>query len=1115
MARLEFDITGNNSGLAQAAQQSIGILESLQNVADGLKIDLFKATTVDGINNIGAALTRVTGNIKDYINNAVKGSQAWQDQTAANTLDALATKLLAINGNAVLFGTTIKNQQQEIAAYQAAITRLLSAGIDPLDSRIQGLKANIDSLTSSIQAQNDAAARSKFGAQFQDTGSLILDAQRKVERLGLALQNATSERQIIQYNNRLREAEGELSRLTTLGQAATNSTNNLGQSANRAGRQFSSVGIEFSRIIQDAPFAFKALGAGQNNFGAIGNNITRLTELIPGYILQLKAAIVAQGGVATSANVAKAAFAGMFTGIGGLIFAVSAAVSIFTVYQAIQQKNAREAENNANALQKQKKALDDYILSLSAASQTASKATDGYAAEIAKLDFLFAAIQKNTDARYGNTTAVQELQKLYPEIFGSLTKNEFLVNATTAAYLKLRDSIIQTATVQAAFKLADEALQSNIKNTVALAGATGQAKQDLAEYNALLAKRNDLLAKRNTKANAGGELEGQITATTVLLNQQFDKVQAAIKTQQGYQAETKKSADQVGAFFKAAANAQDLLNKSQPKKSGLIFDLEERLKQLQANQPTIKIKADLDLNVAEIKKVQAQIDKLQGKTKKGPADTSAQNQLSLTESLRALSQRSEASGLVPDLAGAYADQKTKIETTYADLFGDLAAIEQKITNNTKINATQRTADLQQVANLRIKLESDQLNAISQLNIKDAQNTANEVERIRNDSGVKSTVTREKELSQIQAWYDAEVIKAKDNEEILAALREGRAARIQAVNDKYLAVEEDLFSKIRSIEDTANGAAKGIDADRTAQINKEWDKRLKDATKYYDQLRQLQGAGIDPFGVLPSGVGKGIQGLAGQPNLDAAQSATNKAITKGRNADLSADLNKELTQGLSRGIKSFTNDVYETFSTLNQQTDKSFTTIFSSLTSKLQATVSNIFLNIVSDGLSKALKDGISKGVSGLSGELKGVIGGLAIAGGLVSGLTPKTSSIGQGVGGALSGAAAGAVAGSVIPGLGTLAGGLIGGGIGAIGGLFGSKKARKEAEALQKQQLEEAKKQTELLRQQALAYTSSIIGKQTTNGIITGVDINAFGELTAKVSGKDLQFVLDRNSQSR
>lgn len=153
--------------------------------------------------------------------------------------------------------------------------------------------------------------------------------------------------------------------------------------------------------------------------------------------------------------------------------------------------------------------------------------------------------------------------------------------------------------------------------------------------------------------------------------------------------------------------------------------------------------------------------------------------------------------------------------------------------------------------------------------------------------------------------------------------------------------------------------------------------------------------------------------------------------------------------------------------------------------------------------------------SQLSSKLAGAAAAASLVGGLISGATSPTSSVGQGIGGALQGAGEGALIGSVIPGVGTVAGAVIGGVIGGISGLFSASKAKKQ-EQLQQAQLAQQQITNELLaRQNALAYTSSIIGRMTTQGIITGADINAFGQLTATISGKDIQFVLDRSTNGR
>jgi hypothetical protein len=95
--------------------------------------------------------------------------------------------------------------------------------------------------------------------------------------------------------------------------------------------------------------------------------------------------------------------------------------------------------------------------------------------------------------------------------------------------------------------------------------------------------------------------------------------------------------------------------------------------------------------------------------------------------------------------------------------------------------------------------------------------------------------------------------------------------------------------------------------------------------------------------------------------------------------------------------------------------------------------------------------------------------------------------------------------------LGTVAGAAIGAGIGLLGGILGASKAQK---ALQEQQLAQQQEQTALLKA-SLAYTSSIIGRDTVNGIITNINVGAEGQLVATVSGSDLQFVLNRNARVR
>jgi len=151
--------------------------------------------------------------------------------------------------------------------------------------------------------------------------------------------------------------------------------------------------------------------------------------------------------------------------------------------------------------------------------------------------------------------------------------------------------------------------------------------------------------------------------------------------------------------------------------------------------------------------------------------------------------------------------------------------------------------------------------------------------------------------------------------------------------------------------------------------------------------------------------------------------------------------------------------------------------------------------------------------SKLSSSVAGWAAAASVAGGLVSGLGGPTNKVTSTLGGALSGAGEGALIGTALGG--PIIGTAIGAVVGAIGGLISASKAKKQEE-LQQKQLEQQKLTNELIaRQNALAYTTSIVGRMTNQGIITGVDINSFGQLTATVSGKDLQFVLGRVANGR
>ncbi len=84
-----------------------------------------------------------------------------------------------------------------------------------------------------------------------------------------------------------------------------------------------------------------------------------------------------------------------------------------------------------------------------------------------------------------------------------------------------------------------------------------------------------------------------------------------------------------------------------------------------------------------------------------------------------------------------------------------------------------------------------------------------------------------------------------------------------------------------------------------------------------------------------------------------------------------------------------------------------------------------------------------------------------------------------------------------------------------ISGIFGAKEAKRQRE-LQEQQLAEQRKQTALMERQAmLAYSASVVSQMSNQGVVTAVERDAFGNLVAKINGKDIELVLERTKSGR
>lgn len=682
------------------------------------------------------------------------------------------------------------------------------------------------------------------------------------------------------------------------------------------------------------------------------------------------------------------------------------------------------------------------------------------------LKILYQATTDVNNSMHDRVLAARELQKEFPDTFKNVQLETILNGGASESYKKLTQDILDNAKARAALtkiqELAGKQLENDIKiQKIAIAFANENAAVKATKQTALATSGNDASLRAGTFFNVKQQAQSIIDQKKVNEDRARLSVEKVRQDNKDLEAQKQYLIKLAGGNNKIA---KSLAIKDTPAISTGIENTFDTLKK------------QLD----EIAKKNADAFDKSGLT--GYA-LDVQNLVNFY------------SGLNSEIESFITKVKQQ-ETLFAKSNGKKGI--SKTAGDSLINSARQTqSSIGQGFN----------KGLSEADIKESQRVANEIQRINDEFGVKAEQSRGRELAQIQALYDAELIKANGNSQTLKTLDEDRLKAVIAINDKYLLIEQDLQDKIQSLNDLAQSAIGDSTAIATARINKEWDSRQQAANKYFQQLQEIAKSETNGLSTI---AGFNVQGFV-KNTISGGQDATNNNLDKGRQAAINLEKNKDLLANEKQAISGFLGDFVSGLENANSQIGANFASVFSGITASFAKTMQSVAINGISKYFQSKLEAAIAGGTKGLSAALQGAIAGAGIAGSIISGITPQTSVVGQGLGGALSGAASGALIGSVIPGIGTVAGGVIGGVVGLLGGIFGASKAQKE---LQAQQLAEQKQQTDLLKA-SLAYTANIIGRNTNQGVITDLNVGAFGQLTARISGRDLQFVLDRNSNGR
>lgn len=315
-----------------------------------------------------------------------------------------------------------------------------------------------------------------------------------------------------QYGNDTKRATASVNGLAAAQKNLNSTTNNL----TNGFRGANMVGIEFSRIIQDAPYGI--IG--------VGNNITQLTQSFANLRAQTSSTSQALG----------IAFRSMFSGANLLVLGVSAVTTAFTLYNMWARKNKKETD-----------ALNDstktYIETLNGVARAQADGLVAAQKDITNLRLLYEATQNLTLPMEDRRKAAQELINQYPKQFQGLTQEAVLAGNAASAYDKLSRSLIATATAMASVdrirensnKILNNRLQiinlqneaNELANQIAKEQSTVRtdewALQQLGTVNALESRRNKILQQINELGKESGDINQENLQIQGEYNSQISK----------------------------------------------------------------------------------------------------------------------------------------------------------------------------------------------------------------------------------------------------------------------------------------------------------------------------------------------------------------------------------------------------------------------------------------------------------------------------------------------------------------------------------------------------------------------------------------------------------------
>jgi hypothetical protein len=287
------------------------------------------------------------------------------------------------------------------------------------------------------ETSKDAA---KSNVVKEETIGLIQEQIKEAKRLKIALNEATNEKDIANFNAKLEQTNQELARLNSLGKSfggtAVQSFDNLKRSAGAA----SGAAISFGRIIQDAPFGIIGVANNIQNFGeqfvALGDKST------------------------TTAGKLKLFFSALITPSNLAILAVSALTAAWQAYSL----GVFDSLFATESLSKKLKEISDNTKS----------ATANASVELTKVEALRTTIEDETLSRDKRLKAVNKLIEVYPELFSLADREKLLNGQLVESY----DILTKAILAKAKASIAEQELPELVKQKE-IVDSTLKSKEEL------------------------------------------------------------------------------------------------------------------------------------------------------------------------------------------------------------------------------------------------------------------------------------------------------------------------------------------------------------------------------------------------------------------------------------------------------------------------------------------------------------------------------------------------------------------------------------------------------------------------------------------------------------